>query len=201
MLRVIIGLCAVLVLGACTGGIGQGPLPPEDMQRVAYRHSGPPAVTLFTVVNNRTGAGGHSSLMVNGSQRVLFDPAGSFRPDWVTAYGDVLYGMTERYVRSYKSSHARESHHVVTQTFTVSPEVAERALQIVQASGSVPGAFCANATSGVLRQLPGFEDVTVTFYPVDLMEQLARKPGVATDRLYENDAGDVVDGIADLDPA
>lgn len=179
----------------------RGPLPLEEQQRVAYQHPGPPSLTLVTVINNRTGAGGHSSLVVSGSQRVIFDPAGSFRPDWATEYGDVLYGMNESYYRAYKSAHARNSHHVVTQEFTVSPDTAERALQLVKARGTVPGAYCANATSSILKQLPEFEDVRVTFYPVALMEQLASKPGVEMDRLYENDAGHVVDGIALLDPA
>ncbi len=65
----------------------------------------------------------------------------------------------------------------------------------------MPGAFCAKATSGILHQLPGFEDVRVTFYPVDLMEQIARKPGVVTDQLYEADDGQVTDGIAAVVPA
>lgn len=200
MLRVICVLGALLALVACAG-VEQGPLPIEEQQRVAYRHPGPPALTLVTVINNRTGAGGHSSLMVSGSQRVIFDPAGSFRPDWVTEYGDVIYGMNERYFSAYKSAHARSSHHVVTQTIPISPQTAERALALVQARGSVPGAYCAQATSSILRQLPGFQDVQVTFYPVNLMQQVAGKPGVVTERLYENDAGDVVDAVAVLAPS
>lgn len=199
MLRVICVVFALLALGACADG-ERGPLPAEVQERVAYRHPGPPAVTLITVINNRTGAGGHSSLMVNGSQRVLFDPAGSFRPDWVTEHGDVLYGMNDSFFRAYKSAHSRNSHHVVTQTVNLSPESAERALQLVLAKGTVPGAYCANATSSILRQLPGFQDVDVTFYPVDLMAQVATKPGVVTDRLFENDDGHVVDGIVAFAP-
>ena len=194
MLRLISVLCALLALAACAGG-ESGPLPVEEQRRVAYRHPGPPSLTLTTVVNNRTGAGGHSSLMVSGSQRVIFDPAGSFRSSWVTEHGDVIYGVNDSYFQAYTSAHARSTYHVVTQTFTVSPEIAERALQLVQSQGSVASAFCANATSSILKQLPGFQDVKVTFYPVNLMQQLASKPGVVTDRYYENDEGEVVDGI------
>lgn len=191
---------ALLGLAACAD-VERGAPPAEVVERAVYRDPGPPAVTLVTVINNRTGAGGHSSLVVSGSQRVIFDPAGSFRPDWVTEYGDVLYGINESYYRAYKSAHARNSHHVVTQSFPVSPQTAERALALVQARGTVPGAYCANATSSILKQLPGFEDVQVTFYPVALMEQVAAKPGVTTDRLFENDEGHVVDGVMALAPA
>lgn len=194
-MRLIGCLALCLAIGACAD-MERGPLPMEEQQRVAYRHPGPPSLTLVTVINNRTGAGGHSSIVVSGSQRVIFDPAGSFRPDWVTEYGDVLYGMNESVYRAYKSAHARNSHHVVTQSFAVSPETAERALQLVKARGTVPGAFCANATSSILKQLPEFQDIRVTFYPVQLMEQLDGRPGVDAERLYEDDDGHVVDGIA-----
>ncbi|MEY8838025.1 hypothetical protein AB9K41_03180, partial [Cribrihabitans sp. XS_ASV171] len=64
-----------LTLAGCAGP--QGPqATPEQIQAVAYRDAGPAYLTLYTMVNNRSGAGGHSSLMINGSQRVIFDPAG-----------------------------------------------------------------------------------------------------------------------------
>nr|WP_238935797.1 hypothetical protein [Sulfitobacter mediterraneus] len=147
------------------------------------------------MVNNRTGSGGHTALMVNGSQRVIFDPAGSFRDPRVTERGDVLYGVTPGWLQAYKSAHARSTYHVVSQEFVVTPEQAEKALRLVQANGAVPGAFCANATTGILSQIDGFEGVKQTFYPVKLMEQIESFPGVRTTRLYENDAGDVIDAV------
>ena len=65
----------------------------------------------------------------------------------------------------------------------------------IKANGAVPGAFCANATTGILSQIDGFEGVKQTFYPVKLMEQIESFPGVRTTRLYENDAGDVIDAV------
>ncbi|MEZ5714341.1 MAG: hypothetical protein R3D85_03690 [Paracoccaceae bacterium] len=38
-----------------------------------YRDGDP--VTLFTMVSNETGSGGHTSLMIDASQRVIFDPS------------------------------------------------------------------------------------------------------------------------------
>lgn len=168
---------------------------PEDIAAKAFVAGGPPTLTIFTMVNNTSGSGGHTALMVSGSQRVIFDPAGSFHHAGVPERGDVLYGITPAWVQAYKSAHARSTYHVVTQEFVVTPAQAERALQLVQAKGAVPGAFCTNATSSILRSVPGFEDINTTFYPVKLMNQLQARPGVKTDKYYENDAGDVRDGI------
>lgn len=198
MIRLGFAVLALSVLVACGAG-RETPLPAGKIDSVAYTHPGPPSITLISVINNRTGAGGHTALLVSGSQRVLFDPAGSVRAPWVVEQGDVLYGMSDRYFNAYKSSHARTTHHVVTQTVTVSPQVAEQALHLVRTNGPVASAFCANSTSGILRQLPGFESLSTTFFPHRLMANFAQLPGVQTDRLYENDAGDVLDGVAQLD--
>ncbi len=152
-------------------------------------------MTLITVVNNRTGAGGHSSLIVSGSQQVIFDPAGSFQHEDVARRSDVLYGMSPGWVAAYKSAHARDTYHVVSQKIPLTAEQAAIALQLVQTNGAVPSAFCANATSSLMRQVPGFESISVTFYPVKLQDQVEMLPGVKTDKYFENDAGDVVDGI------
>jgi hypothetical protein len=168
---------------------------PERARAVAYAPPGPPKLTLVTVVNNRTGSGGHTALIVSGSEQVVFDPAGSFKHNLVPERGDVLYGMTPSWIASYKSAHARSAWHVVTQEMQVSQTVAEQALKLVRTNGAVAGSFCTNSTSKILSQLPGFENIRVTFFPVNLMDQIAQRPGVVTDKYYENDEGDVRDGI------
>lgn len=188
-------MLGLFVLAACSATLPQEPLAPERLSAVAFRASEAPYLTIVTMINNRTGQGGHSALIVSGSQRVLFDPAGSYRPDYVTEYGDVLYGMTDAQLSYYRSAHARDSHHVVSQKLTVSPEVAERALALVQANGPVGSAFCTNSITSILQQLPGFEDIKVMFFPAKLMAQIEARPGVETDKYYENDSGDVLDGI------
>ena len=189
----IAGLAAVALLAGCAADTG-GDDTIEQITAAAYDAPGT-SITLFTMVNNRTGAGGHSSLMVNGSQQVIFDPAGSFRDPRVAERADVLYGITPGWVQAYKSAHARESHHVVTQEINVTPEQAEKLLQLVQANGAVPGAYCANATSGILAQVDGFTGIKQTFYPVKLLEQIALLPDVKTMKYYEDDSGNVLDGV------
>lgn len=191
---VLAALTAVALLAGCS--VDQSPDSSiEAVQAAAYAPAGAPKMTLFTMVNNRTGAGGHTSLMIDGAQRVLFDPAGSFRDERVVERGDVLYGMTPGWVQAYKSAHARDSFHVVTQEVPLTAAQAEQAIRLIQANGSVPGAFCTNATTGILRQIDGFGGISQTFYPVRLMAQIETLPNVRTDRYYENDAGDVLDGI------
>ena len=120
---------------------------------------------------------------------------GSLRLRAIPERGDVLYGITPVVADFYARAHARSTYHVVSQEIPVSAQEAERLLSRAKSEGPVAAAFCAYATSSLIRQLPGFEDVQVTFFPVNLQEQLEGRAGVVTTRYYENDAGGVVDGI------
>ncbi len=189
-----IGLCVMLA------GCAQPPAVPyasdERVASVAYRAPGPSTITVFTMVSNSSGSGGHSALMINGSQRVIFDPAGSFVNDRVAEQEDVLFGVTPAVLAGYKSAHARSTYHVVSQTVEVSPEQAEIALRLALANGAVSRSFCTNANTGLLRQVPGFGDIKPTFFPANLMKQMASRPGVVEERYYEDDEGTILDGIA-----
>ena len=63
--------------------------------------------------------------MINGSQRVIFDPAGTVRLNAVPERGDVLFGITPQVEDFYARAHARETYHVVIQEIDVTPETAE----------------------------------------------------------------------------
>jgi len=178
-------LALVLPLAAC--GAKSVFAPEAEVQRAIYRDDSPPSLTLYTMINNRNGEGGHSALMVNGAQRVLFDPAGSWHHPTVPERNDVLFGMTPVMERYYRDYHARETFHLVIQTIPVSSAVAEQALRDVQAYGAVPQAYCANSTSRVLRGLPGFEGLKGTMFPAQLMKRLATYPGVVTVTQYDDD--------------
>ncbi|MCE0504473.1 MULTISPECIES: hypothetical protein [unclassified Roseivivax] len=185
---------AALALAACAEPQSNA-ASPEEITRAAYRHDGPPALTLYTMVSNNSGAGAHTSLMINGSQRVIFDPAGSVKHPQIPEKGDVLYGITPEVARFYESAHARETYHVVVQRVEVSPEVAERALRLAMANGAVGPMFCTSETAGILRQLPGFESISPVLFPKRLAEQFGAVPGVETRAVYESDADDKTEAV------
>lgn len=185
-------LYVVAALAALTGCASHQPYADDaTVAAVSYRDSGPASITLLTMVNNRTGQGAHSSLLINASERILFDPAGSFYASTVPEQNDVLFGITPQIEQYYISAHARSTHHVVRQTIEVSPSQAETAYRLARGYGAVPGAFCTNATSGVLQQVPGFAFINTTLFPNNLMEQVAKIPGVESETFFEDDDGDL----------
>lgn len=184
-------VCAALLIGASVAGctVNQETATPEEIRAVSYSNGDPPSLTLYTMVNNTTGRGAHTSLLINASQSVVWDPAGSFRAESITASGDVVYGMTPQMVDIYTRFHARETYHVIIQKLPVSAEVAEQALRTVMAHGAVPQATCAQSTSQILATLPGFESVRATYYPNNLYEQFAQyRP--TEQKLFEYDGDD-----------
>lgn len=128
--------------------------------------------------------------MINGSQRVIFDPAGTFKHDLVAEQNDVIFGITPRVADGYTRYHARETYHVLIQQIDVPPQVAERAIALVRAHGSVPGGKCAQSTSSVIAGLPGFEGIKQTWFPNKLAAQFATIPGVTSQTLHEYDDAD-----------
>ena len=188
-------LCATMLAGCAEKGKES---PQAQIEAGIYAYSGQPKLTLITMINNRSGAGGHTALLVQGDQSVIFDPAGTFEHEQVPERGDVLYGMSPQWIQIYKSAHARSNFHVVSQEFDVTPAQAARAMQLVQARGPVPSALCASATSGILKEIPGFQSIKQGFYPLKLMAQVEELPGVKTTRYFEDDEGNVRDGIQSL---
>lgn len=188
MRRLTISLVALLALTAC--GAPSVWATDAAVTKAAYVHEGPKAITLFTVINNRSGAGAHSGLLINGSQRVMFDPAGSWQLPRLPERKDVHYGITDKMVDFYIDYHARETYRMVEQTVVVSPQVAELVLQRAQAYGAVPKSQCSKSTSWILRGVPGFESLPATWFPKVLMNGFAKLPGVTSRTITDDDADD-----------
>lgn len=169
--------------------------PDEMVERMAYRDPGPAYLMLVTMINNRSGSGAHTGLVINASQRVVWDPAGTFKHPRIPERNDVIYGMNPEAFQVYKSAHARETYHVVMQKIEVSPEVAEKAFAIAREMGPVGQAQCSSSTSALLSQLPGFEGVGSHLFPKKLMTAFGQLPGVVEDKLFETDSGDKKDAF------
>jgi len=179
-LRLGVLFLAAVVLTAC-GAAEPVWAPDSEVSRSVYRHDGPSAITLFTVVGARSGAGAHSGLMVNApSQRAMFDPAGTFNHPHLPERNDVIFGMSDAAVAFYIDYHARVTYDVVEQTVLVSPEVAELALARIQAYGAVAKAQCADSITDILAGLPGFEDAPQTMFPKKVMTWFDELPNVTT---------------------
>lgn len=189
-------LCLSALCLAVAGCASKAPYADDaTVAAASYSNPTPAYLTLYTMVNNRTGAGGHSALLINGPERIIFDPAGSFYADIVPERNDVLFGISPGVEKAYRSAHARSTHHVVSQTVQVTPEQAQIAYQLALKAGPVAGAFCTNSTSSLISQIPGFENIDVVFYPVKLQEQFEQIPGVQTDKLFEDDNGDLATAL------
>lgn len=172
---------------------------PEDViARAIHREPGRSYITLYTMKNVGSNNGAHTALLINASQRVLFDPAGSFKQDVMPERNDVLFGATPRLEKFYVSFHARSTYYVVGQTVEVAPQVAEQALNIALVSGPVAQANCARVTSRILRQLPGFEGIRQTWSPNRIEEDFATLPGVTTLEYREDDADDKTLALAEI---
>jgi hypothetical protein len=188
MLRLIACVALLLSLAACSGEAKWAS--DAEVARATYAHAGPPAITLYTVISNRSQSGAHSGLLINGTQRIMFDPAGTWHHPDVPERNDVHFGITDRMVAFYIDYHARETFRVVEQTIIVSPGQAAVAMQLAMAYGAVPKAMCTNSVSTILRSVPGFGDMPATWYPVKLMDAFAELPGVTTRTITDSDADD-----------
>jgi hypothetical protein len=177
-----------LALSACSGTAVWAP--DDVVSRAMYREPGRSYLTLYTMKKIRDDSGAHSALLINASQRVMFDPAGSWSQDVMPERNDVLFGVSPQLEEYYVSFHARISFYVVGQTISVSPDVAERALSLALQAGPVPQSSCARVTSGILRALPGFESIRQTWFPNRIQADLARLQDIETREYRENDADD-----------
>lgn len=184
-IRIALLALALGVLAAC--GADSKWAPQEQVEAVRFVEGPPTYITLYTVVNKRTGSGAHSAIMVNASERLIFDPAGTWYHPKLPERNDVHFGMNDKALAFYVDYHTRITYDTIEQKVYVSPEVAELVLARVKAYGAVPKAMCTQATSAVLRGVPGFESLPQTFYPKKLSAAFGRLPGVSTRVITDDD--------------
>lgn len=180
-------LCLIALLGLAACGAEPKWAPQEQVDAVRFVEGPPNYITLYTVVNKRTGSGAHSAILVNGSERVIFDPAGTWYHPKLPERNDVTFGMNDKALAFYIDYHTRKTYDTIEQKVYVSPQVAEMVLARVKAYGAVPKAMCTKATSSILRGVPGFESLPQTFYPKQLSKAFGMLPGVTTRVITDDD--------------
>lgn len=184
----ILTVCLGLLIG-CGGPAQPVWAPDEAIRKYSYAHNGPPSLTLYTVVSKRSGSGAHSGLLINGRERILFDPAGTFQLPFAPERNDVHYGMTDRAVAVYIDYHARQTYDVIEQRLPVTLAQAETIARLAKAYGPVPKAQCALSIARVLSQVQGFESIPVGYFPVRLSEAFGKMRGVRIRKISDDDAG------------
>lgn len=188
MRRLALGLCAVVLLSACRAEPEWAP--DADVQRFAYADGGESSVTLITVIRTSADEGGHTAVLIDGSQRVIWDPAGTWWHPQSPERNDVHYGITPWMEAYYRDYHVRDNFHVIEQEVQVSQATADAMIAAYQAHGAVPKANCTRSSAVVMAQIPGFEGIRTTYFPKTMMEDFGDIPGVVT-RVYFEDTLDL----------
>ena len=160
-----------------------------EIEAARYVSPEPPSVTLMSMVNTRSGRSEHAGLLINGSQQVLYDPAGTFTHPGLPRSGYVHYGMTRRYVDYYERYHARFDYFVEAQKVPVTKAEADQLIANAQAIGQSLKMTCGLDVADVLQPVPPFTGVRKSFFPQALREDFQRLPGVQDSYVYERDIG------------
>lgn len=184
LLRVLAVVALAFSVGACAVEEGASP---AEIQQARYVSDEAPYIAVVSMVNRHNEKAAHTALFINASERVIYDPAGTFQHEDMPERGDVHFGATDRMLSYYERYHARFSHYVHVQKIPVSPRVAEIALRRAEAQGPSAKLFCTHDTVQILNDVPGFEWVHSTFYPEELREEIAQMPGVVNRYRYEDD--------------
>ncbi|MBD9526043.1 hypothetical protein [Paracoccus sp. PAR01] len=159
----------------------------EAVRKARYVSGEPPSITLLTVIGIPKGEGGHSALMINGTQRVIYDPAGSWNHPSIPERHDVLYGITPNFKNFYIDYHARSTYWVAEDTIQVPLAVAEAAIRSAEMQGPANKTFCGVSTGQVLRRVPGFEGAPTGFSPLKLRRWFLTQPGVTSKKHMDGD--------------
>ncbi|MGR3514859.1 MAG: hypothetical protein ACU0GG_19025 [Paracoccaceae bacterium] len=183
--RHVLFFCFLVLMGC--GAAEPRWAPDEAVAQHSYVPKSSAEIRLYTVVSRQNGSGAHSALLITTPvERILFDPAGTFSLPQAPERNDVLFGMTPQVLDAYIAYHVDDAYDVVEQRLAVAPDQAHMLAKVVKEYGAVPKARCAVAVTRVLKQLPDFQSLTVTYFPNAARRQFAAQVDVRT-RLVSDD--------------
>lgn len=181
---------AVLFLAACGGPAEPVWAPDAAVERARYTAQGPASVTLITVRSTDSGFGAHTGLLISGAQRVLFDPAGTFRLASAPERNDLHYGITPQVLAVYIDYHARETYDVELIEVPVTRAEADALIARAASYGAVPKAQCALSVTRILNTQARFAAVPTTYFPNAASAAFSALPGASTRVVTDDDADD-----------
>jgi hypothetical protein len=159
--------------------------PTDEIIKATYQTNEPSSITLLTMINNTTGIGGHSALLINSKERVLFDPAGTFKHPQIPERHDVFFGMNDTAVERYIDYHARPTIHVVMQNIEIDLKTAIELTNLIKNYGPVQDMMCSYAISEILTELHDFKTIPKSFFPKIIMKNFSKLDGVTTIKVYD----------------
>ncbi len=115
----LLGMAALPALAGCGINAESVWAPDEVMARARYSAPGPTLLALVTVRNEGTGSGAHTALLINASERVLFDPFGGWTDPYIAERNDVLHGFSPTVEERYLAYQADDGYYYVRQEILV----------------------------------------------------------------------------------
>jgi hypothetical protein len=186
MHRLVLVLAAILALSGCEM---YRAAEPAQIDAARFVSDEAPSITLMSMVNSGNDRAAHSALLINGSEQVIYDPAGTFQHPDLPRAGDVHYGVTPRFLDYYERYHARFDYYVHAQKVMVSRATADQILANVKARGRTPKMFCADSVAAAIKPVPPFQNVRITIFPERVRRDFAQIPGVQNHYVRETDEG------------
>ncbi len=153
----------------------------------------PPSTTLV-LAEHKGGSGAvHAALIVTGSERLIYDPSGSFTHPDTRRYGDVVYGASDDIVELFALHNADKNHDAVMRTIALQPEEAETMLDAARTHGGAMPGFCAKSVASVLRSVPRFASMRDTFWPSNVQQDFESIAPVAIRSVTDTDSFTAID--------
>lgn len=154
----------------------------EVIKKATYHSKNPPSVSLVTVNSHDifSRLGTHTALIVNASQQVIYDPAGTYKNTRAPSKYDLFYGASPDVIKSFIAYHIDNVSSVVVQTKEVPMAVAEALLKDIERQGPSRHSQCSKTVSNLLHKTPGFESINPSLLPFRTMRAFATLNGIKT---------------------